>query len=413
MIQHILWAISFFSLWLVIIWLQVIYFEEPKLKKAKTLPSVTIAVPAFNEENTISKTIASLAGLDYPKEKLEIIVVNDGSRDRTSEVVKSIIKKFADYDIKLVNKPNTGKASSVNVALKQAKGEIFGVVDADSRVEMDALKAMIHNFEKSEIGAVISRVKVDSPKKLIEKMQRFEYIMSSMIRSLMARIGTLAMTPGVLSIYRTKLVKDLGGFDENKANMTEDLEIAMRLKYHGYKIAMEPASITHTKVPSKLRTLWKQRVRWSRGYIYNHIKYKDMFFSKKYGLFGIFQLPVNLIVIILLVLNIGIISWAFFSDTIEFAVRSATIDGYFLSRIFDLPSLKEVLLGQNLRIVIPLAASTGLGIYLIVLTHRAFKEKLARQILPVVSYFLFVPYFMTINWISSIAQEVFKAKRKW
>jgi len=413
MIQHVLWIISFFSLWLVIIWLQVIYLKEPEKQKKEDLPTVTIAVPAYNEEKTVTKTINSIVKSDYPREKIEIIVINDGSRDRTADVVEGLIKRHKGFDIKLVNKQNSGKAPSVNVALNQARGEIFGVVDADSRIEADCLRLLMPHFDNEKVGSVISRIKVDRPKKMLERMQRFEYIMSNMIRKLMARIGTLAMTPGVLSVYRTKVIRKLGGFDENENNLTEDLEIAMRLKYNGYKVEMEQKSITHTKVPPTLGFLWRQRVRWSRGYLYNHWKYRSMFFSRKHSVFGIFQMPVNVLVVVLLILNIGIISYSLLNDTIEFAVRSATIEGYFINSILSIPTLKEMALGQNFRIIIPLLLSSALGIYLIYMTHRVFKEKLAKNVVPVVTYFLFVPYFMTLNWLSSITKEILKTKKKW
>jgi cellulose synthase/poly-beta-1,6-N-acetylglucosamine synthase-like glycosyltransferase len=413
MLQHALWIISFFSLWLVIIWLQIMYWEEPEKRQKKELPSITIGVAAYNEENTITKTLNSLVKADYPREKIEIIVVNDGSRDSTADVVNSFISKHRDFNIKLISKKNRGKASAVNVALEKAENELFGVVDADSRIEPDSLKIIAPHFSAERIGAVISRVRVDKPKKMLERVQRFEYIMSNMIRNLMAKIGTLAMTPGVLSVYRTELIRELGYFDENKKNLTEDLEIAMRLKYNGYRVEMEPKSTTHTMVPPTIRKLWRQRIRWARGYVYNHWKYKSMFFSRKHGIFGIFQMPVNVLVVILLILNIGIISYSLFNDTIEFAIRSLTIEGYFVNNFLSIPSIKEIFLGQNLRIAIPIMIAFALGIYLIILTHKVFKEKLAKQIVPVVAYFLFVPYFMTVNWISSIAQEMLRTKKKW
>lgn len=408
-----LWIISFFTLWLVIIWLQVIYLKEPEKQEKHDLPTVTIGVPAYNEGKTITKTINSIVKSGYPKEKIEIIVVNDGSMDNTARVVEGLIKKHRDFDIKLINKENSGKAPSVNIALKQAKGEIFGVVDADSRIDADCMKLLMPHFDDEKVGAVISRIKVDKPRKMLERIQRFEYIMSNMIRRLMARIGTLAMTPGVLSIYRTNLIRKLGGFDESKENLTEDLEIAMRLKYNGYRVEMEQKSITHTKVPPTLNFLWRQRVRWARGFIYNHWKYRSMFFSRKHSIFGIFQMPINVLVVILLIFNIGIISYSLLNDTIEFAIRSATIEGYFINNILSIPTIKEVALGQNFRVMIPIFLYTVLGIYLIYLTHRIFKEKLARNVVPVVAYFLFVPYFMTLNWISSITKEILRTKKKW
>ena len=413
MIQNVLWVVSFFSLWLIIVWLQVMYLEEPKKRIRKDLPSFTIAVAAYNEEKTIEKTVSSIAKADYPKEKIEVIIVNDGSTDKTAEVIETLIKKYKELDIQLINKKNGGKASAINIALKKAKGELFGVVDADSRISTGCMKIIVKHFYESNVGAVISRIKVDKPNTLLERIQRFEYIMSNMIRKLMAAIGTLAMTPGVLSVYRTEIIRKLGGFDQNKANLTEDLEIAMRLKYHGYDVDMEPESIVHTVVPPTLKGLWRQRIRWARGYIYNHWKYRSMFFSRKHSLFGLFQMPVNIIVLMLLIVNISILSWIFLSDAVEFVIRSITIEGYFMNSFFTLPSLRDTLLGQNLRIIFPVATVTLLGFYLIFISHRIFKERLAKHILPIVTYFIFVPYFMTLNWISSITQEVFNTKKKW
>ena len=124
-------------------------------------------------------------------------------------------------------------------------------------------------------------------------------------------------------------------------------------------------------------------------------------------------MPINVLVIILLMLNIGIVGYALLNDTIEFAIRSATINGYFINNLISIPTLKELALGQNFRVMLPIIISTLLGIYLIILTHRIFKEKLARNIVPVISYFLFLPYFTTINWISSITKEILKTKKKW
>ncbi len=413
MIEHILWIISFFSLWMVLIWLQIIYLEEPKKNKIDDIPLVTIAIAAYNEEKTIRKTVNSIVNSEYPAGKIEIIVVNDGSRDKTANVVKKLIKKHKGFRILLINKENGGKASAINVALKNAKGEMFGVVDADSKIEPNCLKLLVPHFDDEKIGAVVSRIRVDMPKGILEKMQRFEYVMSNMIRNLMSRIGTLALTPGVLSVYRTKVVKKLGGFDENRANLTEDLEIAMRLKYHGWKIKMESQSITHTLVPPNLNRLWRQRIRWSRGFIYNHLKYKRMFFSKKHALFGLFQMPVNVLVVLLLIVNIGIIGYSLLNNTLEFAIRSATIDGYFINSVMTMPSVHDVLLSQNVRVMIPIFICALLGFYLIIITHRIFKENLSENIVPIITYFVFLPYFTTLNWISSVTQEILRTKKKW
>lgn len=413
MLQHITWAILFFTLWLTIIWISVLHAEEPRKKKLKNLPKFTIGIPAYNEEKTIEKTVSSIVQADYPKEKIEIIIVNDGSNDNTAKVSQEIIKKNKEYNIILINKTNGGKSSAVNAAIKKATGEFFAVVDADSRIEPDAIKRVIQHFEDKEVGAVISRVRVDRPNKTLERIQFFEYIMSNLVRKLMALIGTLAITPGVLSVYRTSTLRKVGGFTKDRNNLTEDMEIAMRLKYNGYKIEMETKSITHTLAPNNIKTLWKQRIRWARGYIYNMWNYRSMLFSRKHGLFGLFQMPVNVLIVILLITNISIIAYSLLDRMLEFTIRSATIKGYFWTTMLEYPTLQELMLGQNLRIMIPIILATVLGFYMILHAHKRFNEKITRNLIGAVGYFLFIPYFTTANWISSIFQEVFKTKRKW
>ena len=413
MLQHVLWAILFFTLWLTIIWISVLYAEEPSRKKIKKYPKITIGIPAYNEAKTIAKTVNSIVNSDYPKEKIEIIIVNDGSKDNTAEVSQELIKKNKKYSILLINKENGGKSSAVNKAIDAATGELFAVVDADSRIEPDAIQQLVPYFDDAKVGAVISRVRVDVQGKIIERIQFFEYIMSNMIRKLMAVLGTLAITPGVLSTYRTKTLREVGGFTKDRNNLTEDMEIAMRLKYHGYKIEMETKSTTHTLAPHTLKALWKQRIRWARGYIFNMWKYRSMLFSRKHGLFGIFQMPVNVLVVLLLITNISIIAYSFIERMIEFTIRSTTINGYFWTKLLEFPTLKEICLAQNLRIMIPIMMATLLGFFLILHAHKRFNEKITYNLIGAIGYFLFIPYFTTANWISSIFQEAAKTKRKW
>lgn len=412
MMQYILWAISFFTLWITIVWISYISFSND-IKKPKRFPSLTIAIPTYNEEKTLARTVNSVVKANYPKEKLKILIVNDGSKDKTKQVALDLIKKHKNFNIRLLNKKNGGKASANNLALENANTELFAVLDADSRISKNSISLLVSHFEDKNLGAAISRIKIDSPKNIIEKVQRFEYIMSALLRKLMSVLGTLSMTPGVLSIYRTSIIKKLGGFTKERDNLTEDLEIAMRLKYKGYGIVMEHNSITYTNPPSTFKALWRQRIRWSRGYIFNHWKYKDMFFSKKHGLFGVFQLPVNAMAIFLLAVNIIIISTMLLGDMFEFFVRSFTIDGYLISWLTDFPTLKEFALGINTHIMLPIVLASALGFYMVYKAHKQFKEKIARHIMPIVVYFIVIPYFLTANWLSSIIKELLKFKRSW
>ncbi len=408
MLQYVLWGISFITLWLIIVWLNFLYSESRPVR-VKVWPKVTFAIPAHNEEATIVKTLSSLIDADYPSK--EIIVVDDGSTDSTADVVRGFIKTHP--DVKLIVKRKGGKASAINAALRTASGELFGVIDADSRILPDAVKKMVPHVLDENVGAVISRIRVDKPGNFLERMQYFEYIMSSMTRFIMNNFGTLAITHGALSLFRVGLLRKLGGFVRDKNNLTEDFEIALRLKYNGYSIVMEPDALSYTVAPGTMSALWRQRMRWSRGYIYNLWNYRSMFFSRKHGIFGVFQLPVNVLAVLLLIGNVGIIAYDLLNRTFDFVFRSLTIPDYFINSILDWPSMSEFILGMNIQVYLPIFLAFVFGIYLILFAHRLFNERLRKHVAPLVAYTLVMPYFSTLNWANSIWKEAIRARRKW
>src|SRR3989344_5098205 len=263
MIYYVLWGVSFIGLILGVFWLNLLFFKEGKRINLKSFPYVSIIVAAHNEEKNISRTINSLLALNYPKNKLEIIVVNDESTDNTI----NIVKKFK--QVKLINNKHKGigKASAVNAGIRISKGEFFGVLDADSEVDKDSLKTVLTYFSNEKVGCVITPITVIEAKNLYRGLQKIEYAFTAMIRELMSRINTLYYSHGVLSVLRTNLIKKIGYFDEN--NLTEDLEIAMRLKSKGYDVKMASKTLTYTRVPGTFKDLWKQRVRWYRGFMHN------------------------------------------------------------------------------------------------------------------------------------------------
>lgn len=412
MLQYLLWGISFISLWLTIVWLNFLY-AKPFRKQIRASLSVGIPVFSKNNDKDPIKTLKSVFSAGYPKKLLDVIVVDDGSVDNVLQKLRRFQKSHPEMPFRLFHKKNGGKASALNLALQHAKGEFFAVVDADSRISEGSIGISLSNFTSGKVGAVISRIRVDEPKSFLERLQRVEYIMSSMVRKIMANFGTLSMTPGVLSMYRTSVLRKLDGFTPDRNNLTEDLEIAMRLKYNNYEIKMEPESVTYTSVPASLSELWRQRIRWTRGYIFNHWNYRKMFFSSKHGLFGVFQLPINVLAVLLLMANISIISYDTLDRLGNFVFRSLTIPNYFINQITAIPTLSEFILARNIQVYLPVLIAFILGIYLIVFAHKFFNERFSSHIAPLVSYVLVMPYFSTVNWISAIYQEFTRAKRKW
>lgn len=405
--ELILWISSFFALLISLFWIQVMYFKEEKNKIKIKFPKVSLLIPAYNEEKTISKTIKSVLNLDYPRDKLEIIVIDDSSTDNTF----NIVKKFKEVKLIYNKHKGVGKASALNKGLKYATGELLAVIDADSEVERNSLKNIINYFDDEKTGSVISSIKIRNPRNIYEHIQRLEYILATFVRKLMSKIDTLHITPGVLSVYRTNLVKKLGGFDEN--NITEDLEIALRLRANNYSVKMSPDSITYTKVPSTFKQLWNQRIRWFRGFIFNNLKYKKMFMNKNYGAMGRFQLPLNALTFLTIIVLFVLISYEVITWLYELIFRIILLKSDFIHTInLNFPSLKELLLSLDIKLLFPLTISFLLSFYLLNKAHKSMNEKLIFSPALLI-YFTVYPLLRTLHWITAFYKEVIKTKRKW
>lgn len=262
------------------------------------LPSVSIITPVYNEEKNIARTINAIKKLKYPKNLLEIIVVNDGSEDNTLNVLRKI------KGIKVINKKHGGKASTLNAGLKAAKGEIIACIDSDSYPNSDALMKSIPFFKDKSVAAVTTSIFVKKPRNLLERLQWIEYAMIVWSRKLLEFLDSVYVTPGPLSLYRKNILLKVGGFDEK--NMTEDIEIAWRLLEKGYKIKMATNAKVHTRVPRNFRKWWKQRIRWNIGGIQTTLKYKYTLFKKEFKSLGNFVLPFFLLSYVLSILGLGL-----------------------------------------------------------------------------------------------------------
>ncbi|MCK5234763.1 MAG: glycosyltransferase family 2 protein, partial [Candidatus Aenigmarchaeota archaeon] len=325
MLEYIMLTIAFIGLYLSIVWINLLFLGKDEIENKKEidknyLPTITFAIPACNEEKTIAGTIRSILDIDYPKDRYEIIVIDDGSTDRTA----SIAERYTKDGVKVIKTKNHGKGHALNIALKKSKKELFTCVDADSYIEKDSVKKIVQNFKDKKISGCSSSIFVKNNKKLIEKMQVFEYMYAAIFRKLFAFIGCLFVTPGVLSIYRTEDLKKAGMFDEDRNNITEDLEIAMRLQSLHKCISFDIHSITYTTIPDTLKKVIKQRIRWFRGYIYNAKKYRHMHLNKDFELLGLFILPLNIASIIIIIASTTII-WSSIMDWFKYIYQRAII----------------------------------------------------------------------------------------
>lgn len=271
---------------------QIIYSPDHLL--LKSYPSVTIMVPCYNEEKTLEKTIKSLLALDYPREKLIIFIIDDGSRDGTWDLMQQ-------YDghpnIKIFHKENGGKHTALNLGLKNLESEFVGCLDADSFVHFQALKRIMNAFEHNiNIMAVAPSILVFDPKNVIQTVQRVEYEMANYVKKMLGFVGGIHVTPGPFSIFRKKVFDDLGPY--RKAHNTEDQEIGLRMQENWYKIDACPDAYVYTNSPNSIMKLHRQRVRWIYGFVRNIIDYRRLLFKKKYGAVGLLTLPSGIISLI-------------------------------------------------------------------------------------------------------------------
>jgi len=261
--------------------------EDPKMKR---FPTLSILVPAFNESETIAKTIRSLIALSYPDNKKQIIVIDDGSSDETYAIAKSF------PEVTALRQENGGKGKALNLGLQHATGELVAVMDADSFVTKGALRAMIGHFRNDNIMAVTPTLKVHKPKSFLQRIQYVEYLFSVLFRKIFAYLDSVYVTPGPFSIYRKVFFDRHGGFDEH--NITEDMEVAFRIQSLGYDIENSLNAEVFTVTPSNLWVLLRQRVRWYTGMIENLWQYRRLF-GPKTGNLGVFVLPMAVISVVI------------------------------------------------------------------------------------------------------------------
>jgi cellulose synthase/poly-beta-1,6-N-acetylglucosamine synthase-like glycosyltransferase len=261
-------------------------------KREGDLPTVTIFIPCYNEARTAGKTIESLLALDYPKDKLSIFAINDGSTDSTAEVLASYAHE---PQVQIFSKENGGKFSALNLGLTHATSELVGCLDADSTVAPDALSEIVRYFSADHIMAVTPGIKIMNPKSIVQHVQHAEYALSAFIRRTFSWMDSLFITPGPFSIFRRSVFTELGPYKE--AHMTEDMEIALRMQSHNMKIENAPTAVVYTNAPRSYKALFKQRVRWTYGFMKNARDYRFMFFNRNYGTLGLFLLPMGLFTI--------------------------------------------------------------------------------------------------------------------
>jgi cellulose synthase/poly-beta-1,6-N-acetylglucosamine synthase-like glycosyltransferase len=378
--------------------------SKRKVKQVFVYPKVSVVVPCFNEEETVVKTLESLLALDYEREKLEILVVDDGSTDNTFKIASRFAKDNPDALIRVFRKKNGGKFTALNFALEKATGEFFGALDADSFVDKHALKRIMNRFTHEKVMAVTPSMKVYKPKGFLQRMQAAEYLLGVFLRQVFADLGSIHVTPGPFSFYRMSFFRKYGGY--RKAFHTEDIEVALRAQLHNEIIDNAVDAFVFTVAPNDWKTLRKQRLRWYYGFLQNVFSYKKLF-SRKHGHLGMFILPSSFISVFLVIVSV---SYALVMLVREFferflSWRAVNYDIHFPTFTFDSFFWNS----SPVALLALVAIVTGLFIFLIASTFG--KERF-----PVLSYSFFVltySFFFAFWWVISLFHVVSKKNVAW
>jgi cellulose synthase/poly-beta-1,6-N-acetylglucosamine synthase-like glycosyltransferase len=250
-------------------------------------PRVAVLIPAYNEETVIVRTIRSVLNSDY--KNLHIIVIDDGSRDRTYEVAREAYKaEIAAGRVQVLTKPNGGKAAALNYALDRIDEEVYVGIDADTVIAADAISKLIPHFEDPRIGAMAGNAKVGNRVNLWTRWQALEYITSQNFeRRALDLFHVVTVVPGAIGAWRTAPVKAAGGYPIN--TVAEDADLTMNLLDQGLRVDYEDRSLAFTEAPIDMQGLMRQRFRWSFGTLQAVWKHRAAFVRNK--AMGLFALP--------------------------------------------------------------------------------------------------------------------------
>jgi poly-beta-1,6-N-acetyl-D-glucosamine synthase len=281
--------------------------KRPKPVFLDTDPLVSIVVPAYNEEKVIENCIVSILRSGY--RRLELILVDDGSKDRTFEIMR---RYEHNRRVRAIRQANAGKAAALNRGLRASRGELIFFVDADSIFTRSTIPEMLKLFTSPRVGGVCGNDAPVNLDRLQTKLQCLQtHVGTAFIRRALAEIDCLPIISGNIGVFRrTALIETvrpmgfngrlvrLGRWPQNlpgpflEGFIGEDLELTWKIHKAGYLVNFAPHAMVLNEVPSTVKGLWKQRVRWARGFLQTVRIHKDMFLNLKLGPIGAY-LPIN------------------------------------------------------------------------------------------------------------------------
>ncbi len=277
--------------------------RRPKPFFIEDPPSVSVIVPAYNEEKVIENCIRSILDTGYPR--LQVVMVDDGSKDNTYQIMR---KYASNPHVKAIQQPNAGKAAALNRGVKESTGEFLFFVDADGIFTKTTIIEMLKQFTSAEVGGVCGNDQTANLDRIQTRLQCLQtHVGTSFVRRALAEINCLPIISGSIGVFRRSALIDTISSSKNKGThelidrwpedlpgpflegfIGEDLELTWKIHKAGYRVNFAPHALILNEVPSTVQGLWRQRVRWARGLLQTVQIHKDMFMNLKYGPIGLY-----------------------------------------------------------------------------------------------------------------------------
>jgi peptidoglycan-N-acetylglucosamine deacetylase len=255
-------------------------------KLADPPPAVTVLIPAHNEESVIVQTVTSVLLSDLTN--IHVIVVDDGSADKTLELLQSNFGR--NESVQIIHQVNRGKAAALNNALSHAQTEIVVTIDADTEIESDAIRKLLRHFSDPTVGAVAGNVKVGNRSRWLTRWQALEYITSqNMEKRAFDLLNCITVVPGALGAWRKKAIEDAGGITAD--TVAEDADLTIAIRRLGWRITYDEEALAWTEAPETPGALIRQRFRWTFGTLQSFWKHSGTLLRPKYGTLGFIALP--------------------------------------------------------------------------------------------------------------------------
>jgi peptidoglycan-N-acetylglucosamine deacetylase len=261
--------------------------QRSRVFSAQAMPSIAVLIPAYNEHKVICKTIASVLAsssvIDF-----EVIVIDDGSSDKTAEIARAAFSE--NKHVKVLEKPNGGKASALNFGLTRINADVVLILDADTVLGKDAVGFLARHFADPRVGAVAGNAIVGNPVNLITRFQSLEYITGQNLdRRAFELFNAIGVVPGAIGAWRRQALLEIGGFATD--TLAEDADATLALQRRGWKILYEPSAQAFTEAPETLRAFLKQRFRWVFGTLQVAHKHAGEVFSKRASGVALITIP--------------------------------------------------------------------------------------------------------------------------